>query len=46
MFVKKFILKQWEGQSDDVNADIVKRFGEQIQSIEAYIKSYHYTNFD
>jgi len=44
MFVKRFIYQKWKGLEVDQN--ILKRYDIEIQSIEAYIKSYHYSNFD
>ena len=45
MFVKKFLFQKYYGEREKVVDDIVNRFDQQIRSIEAYIKVYHYSNF-
>eukprot|EP00347_Sterkiella_histriomuscorum_P022834 403336976 len=44
MFVKRFLFQIQQGKN--VNPECLQRFKIQIDSIEAYIKAYHYSNFD
>ena len=45
MFVKKFLFQK-QIQIQIINKYKLEVFQKQIESIEAYIKAYHYSNFD